>query len=256
VVEQLKPDDLAWVSRPYRWVTFARKVLGRPDAVAVLRRREEVREELRQHLHLPGPAEPPRPPDEAVPEVLVVKLRPRKRWAYPRTDERMLQMTASSWFKYEVKDVGDAFLEVFAAAVNVEIRKGKARRVDHEGRFVYLVGRIPLESIHHIDWSPDPTNWLPRSDRAPGSAAGPPPPHPRCRCQRPPQPPLAGQAAAPIPLFRARRSRSFRLQPSRSRKHRRGAACASFQVLTITHGNGRSARNGTVARSNFSKGSR
>jgi hypothetical protein len=162
VVEQLKPDDLAWVSRPYRWVTFARKVLGRPDAVAVLRRREEVREELRQHLNLPGPAEPPRPPSDAVPKVLVVKLRPRKRWAYPRTDERLLQMTASSWFKYEVKDVADAFLEVFAAAVNVEIRKGKARRVDHEGRFVYLVGRIPLEAVHHIDWSPDPTNWLPR----------------------------------------------------------------------------------------------
>ncbi len=162
MVEQLKPDDLAWVSRPYRWVTFALKVFGRPDAVAVLRRREEIREELRRHLQLPGPAEPPKPPGEAVPEVLVVKLRSRKRWAYPKTDERLLQLTASSWFKYEVKDVADAFLEVFAAAVHVEISDGKARGVDHEGHFVYLVGRIPLESVHHIDWSPDPTNWLPR----------------------------------------------------------------------------------------------
>jgi len=33
-------------------------------------------------------------------------------------------MTASSWFKYEVKAAADAFLEVFAAAVNVEEELG------------------------------------------------------------------------------------------------------------------------------------
>lgn len=121
MVEQLKPDDLAWVSRPYRWVTFARKVFGQPDAV--LRRREEVREELRQHLRLPGPTEPP---SEAVPELLVVKLRPRKRWAYPRTDERLLQLTASSWFKYEVKGVADASSK--SSPLPSTWRSGRARR--------------------------------------------------------------------------------------------------------------------------------
>lgn len=163
MADQLGPDDLAWVSRPYRWITFLHKVLRRPDPVAVLKRREALRRELREHLDLPGPAEQPKPPGEAVPELLVVKLRPRKRWAYPKTDGRLLQFTASSWFKYEVKDIADAHLEVFAAALEVVIDHGKARRTaGGDGDFVYLVGRIPLESIHHVDWSPDPTNWRPR----------------------------------------------------------------------------------------------
>lgn len=163
MTDELGPGDLAWVSRPYRWITFVHKVLRRPDPVAVLKRREELRRELCEHLDLPGPAEQPKPPGEAVPELLVVKLRPRKRWAYPKTDGRLVQLTASSGFKYEVKDVADAHLEVFAAALEVVIARGKARRTTGgNGKFVYLVGRIPLESIHHVDWSPDPTNWSPR----------------------------------------------------------------------------------------------
>jgi hypothetical protein len=40
---------------------------------------------------------------------------------------------------------------------------GSVRRMQEEaGDFVYLVGRIPLGSIHHVDWSSDPTNWRPR----------------------------------------------------------------------------------------------
>lgn len=54
-MEELKPEDLGYLSRFYRLATFARKVFARPDQVAVLRRREQVREELLEHLDVAGP---------------------------------------------------------------------------------------------------------------------------------------------------------------------------------------------------------
>lgn len=164
MVNELRPDDLAYLSRTYRIAAFVRKMFARPDQVAVLRRREEVRAELQKGLDLAGPAEPPKPDEGSVPEVVVVKLNARKRWAYPKTDERLLQLAPSSWYKFEVKGVSDAYLEVFGSLTYVKIEGDKARLTDDpdEGDLVYLVGRIPLESISHIDWSPDPAYWRPR----------------------------------------------------------------------------------------------
>lgn len=163
-MDELRPDDLAYLSRTYRVAAFVRKVFARPDQVAVLRRREEVGAELQKGLSLPGPGEPPKPDEGSVPEVVVVKLNARKRWAYPEADERLLQLAPSSWYKFEVKGVSDAFLEVFGSLTYVTIEDSKARPTNDpdEGDLVYLVGRIPLESISHIDWSPDPAYWRPR----------------------------------------------------------------------------------------------
>jgi hypothetical protein len=103
------------------------------------------------------------PEGEGSPEAIVIRLRDYAR--YPQIDNRVLDFSASSWFKFELKAVRDDCLEVFDSIQEVEIRKGRAREIDYQGEhghLVYVVGRIPLESIGVIDWRADPYYGLPR----------------------------------------------------------------------------------------------
>jgi len=133
-----------------------RRLFRRPDPVAVLRRREAIKKEIREHMALPD--------DDNVPEILVVKL--GKHDEYGKPDKRIIGRGASDWFKTEVKELGDRGLEVYTSLQYVKIRKEKAYLV-HPDRTkgaikVWVVGRIPYERIAHIDWEGDPGYSSPR----------------------------------------------------------------------------------------------
>src|SRR4051794_29095937 len=63
-----------------------RRALKRPDPVAVLERRQAVRQELEDNLHFA---------DESTPEVVVIRL--GKEDKYPKADERLISWSASPW---------------------------------------------------------------------------------------------------------------------------------------------------------------
>jgi hypothetical protein len=129
---------------------FRRTVLRRPEPTLILRRRAEIREEIRQNLRWPSSNE--------VPEVLVVNH--RRYDTFGELDTRVIGRGASDWFKTEVKGLHDRGLEVYMSIEYAVIRRSKARRVrdeqTHGARKVWVVGRIPFERIAYIDWEPDP----------------------------------------------------------------------------------------------------
>jgi hypothetical protein len=131
-----------------------RRILKRPDPVAVLQRRQTVRQELEDKLHFGG---------DHAPEVVVIRL--GKDDKYPQTDERLIGWTASPWFKFELKGCHDRGLEIYSAIEHVRIRRSRARPArDTDARKVFIVGRIPYERISFMDWNAanDPAYWLPR----------------------------------------------------------------------------------------------
>jgi len=128
-------------------VAAAGKLFGRKDPVAVLKYRESVREELREHL----------PEGKELPEVMVVRLGREAKYGEP--DLRLIPLGASPWFKFEVKDVHDRGLEVVLSIEFVVIKRGKATLADDAApgaEKVFVVGRIPYERIRNTDWRPDP----------------------------------------------------------------------------------------------------
>jgi hypothetical protein len=131
-----------------------RRALKRPDPVAVLKRRQAVRQELEDNLRFGG---------ESTPEVVVIQL--GKEDKYPASDERLISWSASPWFKFEVKACQDRGLAVYSSIQHVRIRRSRARPVDDENaRKVFVVGRIQYERISFMDWNAanDPAYWLPR----------------------------------------------------------------------------------------------
>jgi hypothetical protein len=151
---ELRASDLAYVSRWGRAVGLGWQLLRRPDPVKMLEERKKRGEELRKHLNWPE--------KDASPEVVVIRLRDYLK--YPKTDDRVIDFWSSPWFKFEVKAITDDSLEIFAAIQEVRVKRGKARPVKpgQRGFKVYLVGRIPLESIALIRWDGDPAYGLPR----------------------------------------------------------------------------------------------
>jgi hypothetical protein len=131
-----------------------RRALKRPDPVAVLKRRQVVRQELEDNLRFDS---------ESTPEVVVIRL--GKEDKYPEADERLIGWGASPWFKFEVKACQDRGLAVYSSIQHVRIRRSRARPVANENaRTVFVVGRIRYERISFIDWNAanDPAYWLPR----------------------------------------------------------------------------------------------
>jgi hypothetical protein len=120
----------------------------------MLKERKKRGEELRKHLTWPD--------KDASPEVIVIRLRHYLK--YPKPDMRVIDFWASPWFKFEVKEIKDDCLEVFASIQEVRIRRGKARPVKRGegGLNVFIVGRIPLESVALVQWEGDPAYSLPR----------------------------------------------------------------------------------------------
>jgi hypothetical protein len=143
-----------------RVASAIRKLLRRPDPVAVLKYRQRIREEIRENLPSSGSSSP---------EIIVVRLSKKDR--YPSTDSLFFGLfKASAWTKTSVRRLHDRGLEVFIAIEEVTIRKGKARRAvgkkkgwrGAKPRKVWVVGRIPYERIAYIDWEPDPAYSSPR----------------------------------------------------------------------------------------------
>lgn len=151
---EIRASDLAYVSRWGRAVGLGWQLLRRPDPVKMLEERWKRGEELRKHLTWPE--------KDASPEVVVIRLRSYLK--YHKTDERVIEFSSSPWFKFEVKGITDDSLEIFASIQEVRVKRGKARPVKkgQEGFTVYVVGRIPLESIALIRWHGDPAYSLPR----------------------------------------------------------------------------------------------
>lgn len=144
-----------------RVLSALRKVLRRPEPVAVLRYRERMRDEIRRNLDWPS---------SGVPEIIVVRL--SKKDEYPDTDSLLFGLfRASPWFKHEVKRIHDRSLEVYASIETVSIHRRRARRApvgktgtrkQDDERKVWVVGRIAYERIAHIDWEADPYYSAPR----------------------------------------------------------------------------------------------
>lgn len=156
--EEHLPISGAEITAGARLIGAARRLLRRPDPVAVLKRRAEVKDEIRRNLYAKDAnwGDPP--------EVIVVKL--GKHDDYPNTDTRVFARGASDWFKAEIKGLHDRGVEVYSAIEYVVIENGKARRVrsdnDPGARKVWVVGRLPYERIAYIDWEPDPGYHAPR----------------------------------------------------------------------------------------------
>jgi hypothetical protein len=145
-----------------RAVGAIRRALKRPDPVAVLKRRQAVRQELEDNLRLGG---------DSTPEVVVIQL--GKEDKYPEADERLISWSASPCFKFEVKACQDRGLAVYSSIQHVRVRRSRARPVaDEDARKVFVVGRIPYERISFMDWNAanDPAYWLPRSTWRTGGA--------------------------------------------------------------------------------------
>jgi hypothetical protein len=151
---EIRASDLAYVSRVGRAASLFWQLLHRPDPVKMLEERYKREEELRKHLSWPE--------KDASPEVVVIRLRHYLK--YPKTDDRVIDFWASPWFKFEVKAITDDSLEIFASIQEVRVKRGKARPVKagEDGFKVFIVGRIPLESIALIRWEGDPAYGLPR----------------------------------------------------------------------------------------------
>lgn len=141
-----------------RAVATLRRLLRRPDPLAVIKRREQVREELRTNLRWPEK-------EHEAPEIMVVRVGKEDHRGKP--DRRLLSLGASHWLKFEVKGVHERGFEVFDSIQYVTIGKGKARRVPvgetrADQRKIWVVERIAYERIGHIDWQPDPYYGGPR----------------------------------------------------------------------------------------------
>lgn len=151
---EIRASDLAYVSRWTRAVSLGWQLLQRPNPVKMLEERQKREEELRKHLSWPE--------KDASPEVVVIRLRHYLK--YPGSDDRVIDFWASPSFKFEVKAITDDSLEVFDSIQEVRIKRGKARPVKagENGFTVFIVGRIPLESIALIRWEGDPAYGLPR----------------------------------------------------------------------------------------------
>ncbi|HEX5762004.1 MAG TPA: hypothetical protein VFY04_02675 [Solirubrobacterales bacterium] len=151
---EIRASDLAYVSRWGRAVGLLSQLARRPDPVKMLEERQRRGEELRQDLTWPE--------RDASPEVIVIRLRDYLK--YPNPDDRVIDFWSSSWFKFEVKAITDDSLEIFASIQEVRVKRGKARPVKRgeNGFNVFVVGRIPLESIALIQWEGDPAYGLPR----------------------------------------------------------------------------------------------
>lgn len=135
----------------------ARRLFGRPEPVAILKRRKEVKNELRQHI-------PPTLAAGECIEVLIVNSRKPDRAGEP--DERLFQRGASDSSKVEIKKLGDRCLEFYGDLQYAKIRKGKAYitypEQEPDAIAVSIVGKLPYERIEYMDWEPDPTAGAPR----------------------------------------------------------------------------------------------
>jgi hypothetical protein len=152
---ELRASDLAYVSRWGHAASLIYRLFRRPDPVKTLEEQDKRRNELREGLEWPK--------KDASPELVVIRLRHHAK--YPTPDARVFDIWASPWFKFEVKGITDAHLDIFDSIQSVRIRKGKAKPVAHddkEGRQVYVVGRIPLETIAYVRWEGDPAYSSPR----------------------------------------------------------------------------------------------
>lgn len=151
---EIRASDLAYVSRWGHAVSLGWRLLRRPDPVKMLEERHKREKELREGLDWPE--------KDASPEVVVIRLRDYLK--YPKTDDRVIDFWSSPWFKFEVKKITDDSLEIFDSIQEVRVRRGKARPVKpgEKGLLVYVVGRVPLESIALIRWEGDPAYSLPR----------------------------------------------------------------------------------------------
>jgi hypothetical protein len=126
-----------------RAASIARRVFRRPDPVAVIKRRQAMRDEIEARLRLPA---------SGAIEIVVIRVGDEAK--YPNVDSRFLGLASPPWRKFEVKGFHDRGLEVNESIRHVRIKKSRARRV-HDGtaRKVFVVGRIPYERIAVIDWN-------------------------------------------------------------------------------------------------------
>jgi hypothetical protein len=161
-VSQRTEDDLpitgSEISIAVRVGAAARRLFGRPEPVAILKRRKEVKKELQRYIPSGTLGE-----GEYV-EVLIVNRRKPDRAGEP--DERWFKWGASDSAKVEVRGLGDRCLEFYGDLQYAKIRKGKAYLVtsdqEPDAIAVCVVGKLPYERIEFIDWEPDPTADAPR----------------------------------------------------------------------------------------------
>jgi hypothetical protein len=149
-------DDLLALSRTARAGRLLYALARKPDPVARLRRRDELRRDVQRHMSVSAAA-------GDLPEVLIVQL--AKLDEFPEADRRLLRVGSSPWSKAEFKGLYDNGIEIIVAVERVRIRRGVARAVKEayaDSEVVYVACRIPFHRIAHIDWEPDPHYNLPR----------------------------------------------------------------------------------------------
>lgn len=133
------------------------KLLRRPDPVERLKRRTEVKAEIRERLYAKDAnwGDPP--------EILVIQLGKEK--AYGNAHDPVFRRGASKWAKLEVRSLGDRGLVAYLAWEYVQIKKGTARTVRGDvpgAEKVLIVGILPYERIEFMEWEPDPDYGAPR----------------------------------------------------------------------------------------------
>lgn len=143
------PWWLRLVMVPFKWLLRRRE-----DPVKVMELQEVRKAELREGLDFD-------PDGERAPEAIVIRTSRRNR--YPNKPARLFNLFASDWFKVEVKEIADQTLDVYSKITQVKIEGNTARETfGKDTRKVFVVGKIPLESIRYIRWRDDPGYNLPR----------------------------------------------------------------------------------------------
>ena len=144
------------VTKAGEWIAKgAARVFRRPDTVAILKRRQELRDEFLKRMPLPD--------DYGIcGEAIIRDI--RRFDSYP--DLGRPQKGKFPWFQVEIKGLYHRGIETFIGLPRA-IRKDmygewKFTKIrDEETVTGYLAGRIPFDRIVHIDWNGDERNPYP-----------------------------------------------------------------------------------------------
>lgn len=151
-------SELANVSRIARLAGLLRKLLGRPEPAAVLKRRGELVAEFEREM--PGLPAVPRDSGGEPPDVMLIPHARYKQAAKLPVDRRLIAFRPWCWTIVAVaaldQDQG-ALVVHLGHPLHVKINsRGTAREVwgsdADDAQAVFLLGLLPLEKIRYIDW--------------------------------------------------------------------------------------------------------
>jgi hypothetical protein len=158
--------ELASVSRLARLGSWLLRIFGRPDPVAVLRRRGALLDEFQKEMK--GLPAVPRDDGAEPPQVMLIPAARYRTAARLPADRRLVAFRPWCWTLLSVaaldREQGSLVVHL-GTPLRIKVsRRGTARETvgDDEDQVVYLFGVLPLERIRYIDWYEATDHQTPR----------------------------------------------------------------------------------------------